>query len=165
MAVLIAMSGDHKGDRYEIETDEVTMGRKPDCTIVLDNPTISGHHCSILRKDGLYTLQDMNSTNGTRLNSQRVTGTAPLKAKDLIQAGSLEFMIDGDDIRLPETESFAEVEVAEGAAVAPDSFANISPFGTKHRESKGLSFTIAMILAVIAAAALAFFIFALITAV
>jgi len=164
MAFLIAMSGDHKGDRYEIETDEVTMGRKPDCTIVLDNSTISGHHCSILRQDGRYTLQDMNSTNGTRLNSQRVTGTAALKAKDLIQVGSLEFMIDGDDIRLPEEESFAEVEVAEGAAVAPESFANISPFGNKRRESKGISFTIVMILAAVAAAALAFFIFALITA-
>lgn len=55
-----------------IEKEILTVGRKPDNDIVIDNPAISGHHCKIFRQgDGFY-LEDLDSTNGTYVNEKRV---------------------------------------------------------------------------------------------
>ena len=138
MAVLIGMSGDIKGKTFPIDRDAITIGRSKDNTIPIDNPTVSGHHCSIIRDGDRYLLRDLESTNGTRLNSKDVTENK-LRPKDLLQVGSVEFLFDADQTEAVETHSYAEaqVEVAPGPAAAPESFANISPFGARHKESKG----------------------------
>ena len=78
-----------------LEKGETTFGRKPDNDIAIGHPTISGHHGKI-RKDGdRYLLEDLNSTNGTYLNGQRVK-SAVLKNRDRIGAAGhiLEFLLD-----------------------------------------------------------------------
>jgi len=151
MAVLIGMSGEVKGQTFEIEGPEFTIGRSQDCAISLNNPTVSGHHCTITQEDDRFTLRDNGSTNGTRLNS-REAKDAQLKPKDLVQVGSVEFMFDAENIEVVETNAYAEaqVEITPGPATAPDSFSNISPFGTRRKESKGLWFLIITVVGVLA---------------
>jgi pSer/pThr/pTyr-binding forkhead associated (FHA) protein len=160
MAVLIGMSGETKGQAFELEQDEVTIGRSSDNTITLNHPTVSGHHCTILHEEGRYSISDQDSTNGTRVNSKDIS-ESQLKPKDLIQVGSVEFMFDGDNIEAVETNAYAEaqVEVAPGPATAPDSFTNISPFGARRKESKGLWFILITVVGALALiAAIVFFI-------
>ena len=151
MAVLIGMSGEVKGQSFEIEGNELKIGRSQDCNVPLNNPTVSGHHCSIYRDGDRYTLKDHDSTNGTRLNSRDIEET-PLKPKDLVQVGSVEFMFDAEHVEVVETNAYADtqVEVAPGPAAAPDSFANISPFGTRRKESKGIWFLLITVVGVLA---------------
>ncbi len=113
MAKLSGMSGDFKGREYPIEQGEITIGRKADNTILLDHPTISSHHCRILRNGDACVLQDLDSTNGTRVNSRDVKESA-LHHKDLIQMGSIEFLFDAlvDDRKMRE---LFRLIVAEGA--------------------------------------------------
>ena len=70
----------------------VTIGRRPDNLVHLDNPGVSGHHARISWENDHYVVEDMNSTNGTYLNSQPVR-KAELKDGDVILVGkhSLEF--------------------------------------------------------------------------
>ena len=70
----------------------VTIGRLPDNLVHLDNPGVSGHHARISWENDHYVVEDMNSTNGTFLNSQPVR-KAELKDGDVILVGkhSLEF--------------------------------------------------------------------------
>ena len=78
-----------------LEKNETTFGRKPDNDIEIGHPTISGHHGKI-RKDGYkFVLEDLNSTNGTFVNGQRVK-SANLKNRDRIGAAGhiLEFVLD-----------------------------------------------------------------------
>lgn len=54
------------------DKDSLTVGRKPDNDIVIDNPAISGHHCKISVQGGTYFVEDLESTNGTFVNEKRV---------------------------------------------------------------------------------------------
>jgi predicted component of type VI protein secretion system len=137
MAALIGMSGDVKGKTFRIDRDAITIGRNKDNTISIDNPTVSSHHCSIVRNGDRYLLRDLESTNGTRLNSKDVA-ESKLRPKDILQVGSVEFLFDSEPMETVEAHDYsgAHVEVAPGPTAAPESFANISPFGARHKESK-----------------------------
>jgi pSer/pThr/pTyr-binding forkhead associated (FHA) protein len=151
MAVLIGMSGDVKGQTFEIDKDEIRIGRSQECAIILNNPTVSGVHCIIHRDGDRYTVTDEKSTNGTRVNSKEISESA-LKPKDLLLVGSVEFMFDGENVEAVETHTYAEaqVEVAPGPATAPASFENISPFGTRRKESKGMWFLLITVIGALA---------------
>lgn len=164
MAKLIGMSGDFKGREYPIEQGEIAIGRKADNTILLDNPTISSHHCRILRSGDSCTLQDLESTNGTRVNSRDVK-ESPLHHKDLLQLGSIEFMFDAPELASEGARyTDANAEMATGAMSAPQDFASISPFGAPPRERRGTWYFILIITGAVALLALFFFFFLLLRA-
>lgn len=155
MAMLIGMSQEVKGTTLEITEEKITIGRKSDNTIPIDNPTVSGHHCEVYLDDGRYVLQDLGSTNGTRVNNREITD-ARLRPKDIVQVGSIEFMFDaspGEKIA-DEREQTTNVEVAPGPAAAPESFGNISPFGARRAEKKGMWFILIILLGIVALGAL-----------
>ncbi|OGS41927.1 MAG: hypothetical protein A2506_03030 [Elusimicrobia bacterium RIFOXYD12_FULL_66_9] len=54
------------------DKDSLSVGRKPDNDIPIDNPAISGHHCKISRQGGTYFVEDLESTNGTFVNEKRI---------------------------------------------------------------------------------------------
>jgi pSer/pThr/pTyr-binding forkhead associated (FHA) protein len=58
----------------EIKLDKpaYTVGRKPDNDIVLDNATVSGHHCKLYEAGGTWFVEDLTSTNGTFVNGKKV---------------------------------------------------------------------------------------------
>ena len=64
---------------------EVTLvGRTGgECDIALEHPSISKLHCAIARTDGLLFVRDLGSTNGTKVNGQRVTRGALLPGDEL----------------------------------------------------------------------------------
>lgn len=164
MASLIGMSGDLKGKAFPLDRDETTLGRSKDNTIPIENPTVSGHHCSIVRESGAFVLHDLESTNGTRLNAKEV-GASKLRPKDLIQVGSVEFLFDAEASEAIETHSYAEahVEVAPGPATAPKSFDSISPFGARRKETKGLWFLLISIVGFLALIGVVWFFIQLVT--
>lgn len=67
--------------------DVVTIGRLPDCEVVLKDKAASRRHAQIRLKDGAATLTDLGSTNGTRVNGQVVQSRA-LEDGDRITIGS-----------------------------------------------------------------------------
>ena len=157
MAKLSGMSGDFKGREYPIEQGEITIGRKADNVILLDHPTISSHHCRILRNGDSCVLQDLDSTNGTRVNSRDVTESA-LHHKDLIQLGSIEFLFDAPELASSGARyTDANAEVATGAMSAPQDFASISPFGAPPKERRGIWYFALFAVGIVALLALVFF--------
>ena len=158
MAKLIGMSGDFKGREYHIEQGEITIGRKADNAILLDNPTISSHHCIIQRNGDSCVLQDLGSTNGTRVNSRDVKESTSLHHKDLLQLGSIEFMFDAPELASSGARyTDADAEVATGTMSAPQDFASISPFGAPPKERRGVWYFALFAVGIVALVALAFF--------
>ena len=97
------------GAPIEVAKDLVLVGRKDDCDLRLEHKSISKLHCVIVKTDGLLLLRDLGSTNGTRVNGQRVRRAA-LLPNDQVSIASLRFKVhlgpgDGDggqgDVRGP----------------------------------------------------------------
>lgn len=164
MAKLIGMSGEFKGREFPLEQGETTIGRKADNRIALENPTISSHHCRILYSGDACILQDLDSTNGTRVNSREVKEAA-LHHKDLLQLGSVEFMLDAPDLTADTARyTDADAELATGVMSAPQDFASISPFGARPRERRGTWYFVLIITGLVTLVGLVFFLAMLITA-
>jgi FHA domain/von Willebrand factor type A domain len=68
-----------------------TVGRAPTVnTLTLADPTLSGQHFRIVSQDGEFYVVDLETTNGTLVNGQRVRAQR-LEAGDVIRAGEVEF--------------------------------------------------------------------------
>jgi pSer/pThr/pTyr-binding forkhead associated (FHA) protein len=70
-----------------ISKDLTLVGRRDQCDVRLVHQTISKMHCMIVKTDGLLFLRDLGSTNGTRVNGQRVRRAALLPNDQLAIAG------------------------------------------------------------------------------
>jgi pSer/pThr/pTyr-binding forkhead associated (FHA) protein len=72
----------------QIIRDVTLVGRQKDlCDIFLPEVSVSKIHCLIVRTDGLLFIRDLGSTNGTKVNGQRVTRGALLPGDVLAFAG------------------------------------------------------------------------------
>ncbi len=69
-----------------------TLGRAPDNSVVLPDPSASGYHARIDFDQDRFILADMGSTNGTFLNDSVVMKPTVLRAGDRIQIGSAVFV-------------------------------------------------------------------------
>lgn len=72
-----------------------TLGRKEENSIVLSDKFVSSNHAKIYVKDGAIILEDLNSTNGTFVNEQRISGKIRVGINDEIRLGSTVFKIVG----------------------------------------------------------------------
>lgn len=97
MAALIAMKGLTPGTRYELPETNSTcliLGRQQDCTIVLDNNSVSRQHARIIREDNVWYVEDLKSRNKTYLNHEELQGRAPLKDGDRIKVCDFMFRFE-----------------------------------------------------------------------
>lgn len=85
-AKLIPLSG---GAPIELDRDVTVVGRKRGvCDVILDLNSISKLHCMIVKTDGLLFVRDLGSTNGTKVNGQRVIRGALLPGDELAFASA-----------------------------------------------------------------------------
>jgi HD-GYP domain-containing protein (c-di-GMP phosphodiesterase class II) len=80
---------------FEFDKDSITLGRSTDCDLALDDPACSRQHASIRLTDAKYYINDLGSTNGVRVNGQRVK-EKELHYGDRFQAGKNLFVFLGD---------------------------------------------------------------------
>ncbi|WP_299463454.1 FHA domain-containing protein [uncultured Gimesia sp.] len=95
IARLIPVNG---GQPIELKKDVTVVGRKSDlCDIQIDKNSISKIHCVIIKTDGLLFVRDLCSTNGTRVNGQKITRGALLPGDELSLASTkFEVELSGD---------------------------------------------------------------------
>ena len=96
--VLVIRNGGFEGMRYELAAAETLIGRNPNTDITLLDEGISREHALVLldEETGRFTIEDLQSTNGTRVNGRRVRSTE-LAPGDRIQIGRtlFEFLLEG----------------------------------------------------------------------
>ncbi len=70
----------------ESDKNEIVIGRNAENDIVIENLAVSKQHARIVKQDGTYYVEDLNSTNGTYLNKIRITKN-DLNNNDIIIIG------------------------------------------------------------------------------
>jgi sigma-B regulation protein RsbU (phosphoserine phosphatase) len=88
MAALRMIEGDRPGTVFRLDKDETVIGKAADCDISLSDAHVSKMHAKIIRKpDGFY-LVDLDSTNHTKLEGERLPAMQPRR------------LLDGDTIKI-----------------------------------------------------------------
>lgn len=78
-----------KGERYDL-FGGITLGRSPEADVRLEDPYASQIHARVYAEGDTHYVEDMNSTNGTLVNSEQLNGEAPLRPNDRIVIGDTE---------------------------------------------------------------------------
>ena len=83
-----------KGSVIPVRTN-VTLGRKEDNSIVLSDLHVSGNHAKLVIKNNVLYIEDLNSTNGTFVNSKKIEGRVKLFINDEVKIGTTTFKVLG----------------------------------------------------------------------
>ena len=85
-ALVIRAGGGRVGESFPLEDERMTIGRRPESDLFLDDVTVSRDHAIIVKRGGDYYLDDCGSLNGTYVNRQRVD-SQKLADGDELQVG------------------------------------------------------------------------------
>ena len=91
-AKLVALTGRHAGMEYSLDRDCVTMGRGPGVDFAFDDPAMSRQHAAVDYADGGFRIRDLGSTNGLRINGNRVQAEE-IKHGDRLEVGTQVFQL------------------------------------------------------------------------
>ena len=84
---LTMRSGPNPGTVYALDGDHISIGRDSSNDIAVNDAEVSRRHSRLTFQGGKYVLEDMGSTNGTFVNSQRLAGPRVLKSGEVISLG------------------------------------------------------------------------------
>lgn len=76
--------------------EEITIGRQEGNTIRLTERNVSRRHARLMRQNGHVVVEDLGSSNGTRINGERISGQSTVKDGDLIQIGDYDLALQSD---------------------------------------------------------------------
>ena len=88
---LIAISGPAEGTTFALTEDEISLGREPSNSISINDHSVSRRHCLFRRENESFKIIDLDSYNGTFVNSLPV-GEQALNHGDQISVGSVRFV-------------------------------------------------------------------------
>lgn len=89
-AYLLVLRGLQKGSKYALSSSDSSLGRDPNCTIFLNDMTVSRHHATITFESGAHIIKDEGSFNGVWINNKNIHEKA-LQNGDIIQLGAFCF--------------------------------------------------------------------------
>lgn len=107
---------DPTGREHALNGDVMTLGRAIENDVVITSRRVSREHAHLRRQGWRVILKDLNSTNGTWLNGERVLGPVELRDDDQIRIGDVTFVFHDPAITIRET-PFPELVVDVHAGV------------------------------------------------
>jgi pSer/pThr/pTyr-binding forkhead associated (FHA) protein len=119
MAKLVILTQSLNGRAHELNVDRTTVGRVEDNMFQIAETSVSSHHCEVLLRGSDVVIKDLNSTNGTFINDQPVTGESVLKPGQTLRLGTVELKLE-----------------TGGAASAPASAASVAPAKTPLKKAE-----------------------------
>lgn len=99
--VLVVTKGPLEGARFPVPTDGLSIGRDPDCNVILDDANVSRYHARLVFHNAAIWVQDVGSRNGVFLNEKRVVRHKQLSPGDELVIGEHIFTLE---LELPEAE-------------------------------------------------------------
>lgn len=119
---------DPGGEEHQLPGMSATIGRATDCDIVIASKSISRENTRIRREGRRWMVEDLESTNGTYLNGERVIQSMILRDGDSLAVGDVSFIFhDPDTTRRDNPVPDLEVDGAAGLVRVDRKVVNLSP--------------------------------------
>jgi pSer/pThr/pTyr-binding forkhead associated (FHA) protein len=84
---LVVTAGALTGTSLPLREAGTIIGRNPECALVLEDDFASGRHARIFHRDNAWFVEDLGSTNGTFVGSERLTGPVRVEAGSTLRIG------------------------------------------------------------------------------
>ncbi len=101
MAKLVILSQGMTGRSHDLKVDKTTIGRVDDNTFPIAESSVSSHHCEVFMRGSDVVVNDLNSTNGTFINGDKITGEAVLKPGQILRLGQIELRLEVEGAPAP----------------------------------------------------------------
>jgi len=121
MAKLVVLSAGMNGRTHDLNVDKTTIGRVEDNTFQIADPSVSSHHCEVLLRGTDVVIKDLNSTNGSFINGEKISESV-LKPGQTLKLGQIELQLLTDGMAIPAAKPApapAMAPAAGGSAPAP----------------------------------------------
>jgi pSer/pThr/pTyr-binding forkhead associated (FHA) protein len=103
LASLLFRSGNMKGQRLPIKVPVVNIGRGDYNDVVIPDPSVSTMHAKLQRREAVWILTDLGSTNGTFVEGEPLKGELPLGPGTTIRFGDILALFEPLDDKIPAT--------------------------------------------------------------
>jgi len=97
LAKFLVRSGSMKGQRLLIKLPIVNIGRADYCDIIIPDDSVSSQHAKLTRREGIWVLTDLGSTNGTLVDGEKVEGDVPLAPGAFVRFGDVQLVFEPTD--------------------------------------------------------------------
>src|SRR5262245_1193394 len=97
-SLVVLTPGKQEGKIVPVPLAEFHIGRDPQCHLRPTNPVISKRHCILSVRGEQFFVRDLESTNGTYVNDERIQGEKELLEGDLLKLGALHFRVSLDKL-------------------------------------------------------------------
>ncbi len=97
MAKLVIQNQGMTGRTHELNVDRTTIGRVEDNTFQIADPSVSSHHCEVLLHGDDVLIRDLNSTNGSFINGEKISEVV-LKPGQTLRLGQVELKLEVEGV-------------------------------------------------------------------
>jgi pSer/pThr/pTyr-binding forkhead associated (FHA) protein len=97
LAKFLIRSGALKGQRLYVKVPIVNIGRAEYNDLVVPDDSVSSQHAKLTRREGVWILTDLGSTNGTMVDGERITADVPIAPGAFVRFGDIQLVFEPTD--------------------------------------------------------------------
>jgi pSer/pThr/pTyr-binding forkhead associated (FHA) protein len=117
-----------EGPDINLDRAMVVVGRHPNCDTRLDSLRVSRHHCCMTRENDQVVVRDLASTNGIRINGQRVE-IGRLRPGDELSIAHIRYRLEGEEDSEPASDPATHAQDSARDASRASSWIRSSKWG------------------------------------
>jgi hypothetical protein len=97
LANFLVRTGTLKGTRLLVKTPIVNIGRADYNDLIIPDESVSTSHAKLQRREGVWVLVDLESTNGTFVDSERIKTDTPIAPGTMVRFGDIQLVFEPTD--------------------------------------------------------------------
>jgi hypothetical protein len=118
MARLVLLSEGLTGKTFELKPELTTVGRLPDNALQIPEASVSSHHCEIQMRGNDLFVRDLDSTNGTFINGEKIK-EGVVKPGQILRLGMVDMRLETGDAQAAASAAASQKKLLEQTRVIP----------------------------------------------